>query len=456
MSSNLQNSIWPNAGGTLGQIKVQIPDGVNTPWPTGDALVHNFVFNEGKLVGFVDTKALIANSSKTTTFPYDYVNISLPSIAEGEMTYNHDQCTYFVLNGKVIKGDVPTNEELEIITKKYIGCSTLADIKAVDPNYLTNDIIDGVWTEGLGDLVDASVGEDDGMFSYSNLAEISSNLSSLTNGQGMFKGTQLGYFDIDLPNLDNGSQMFRGCENLSSFNSYLSKLTNGNHMFTYSSLESFSADLSKLTNGYYMFYQCPKLKSFSSNLSSLTNGTNMFHSCPLTSFNSDLSSLEDAWSMFYGCYLDTASVKNIADTINTGTGQTIEIGIGKQGLSTDDNTYLQQIRNKGWSVYGTCNGYPDGSQGSQDDPSGYYGTAASASLTSLDEIDETEMFAPKPYWAKPFNADEKRARYVDSEGNFYNILGGHYIYVDDPDTYGMFINEEDAAAQMRLTRIVNE
>lgn len=159
MSSNLQNSIWPNAGGTLGQNKVQIPDGVTTTWPTGDALVHNFVFNEGRLVGFVDTKALIANSSKSTIFPYDYVNISLPSIAEGEMTYNHDQCAYFILNGKVIKGDIPTDEDdvpsdddLEIITKKYIGCKTLDDIKAVDPNYLTNDIIDGVWSEGLADL----------------------------------------------------------------------------------------------------------------------------------------------------------------------------------------------------------------------------------------------------------------------------------------------------------------
>ena len=91
MSSNLQNSIWPNEGGTLGEIKVQIPDGVTTPWPTGDALVHNFVYHKGELVGLVDTKALIANDSKSTTFPYEYVNISLPSIAEGEMTYNYDQ-----------------------------------------------------------------------------------------------------------------------------------------------------------------------------------------------------------------------------------------------------------------------------------------------------------------------------------------------------------------------------
>ena len=153
MSSNLQNSIWPNAGGILGQIKVQIPTGAaDDPWPEGDALVHNFVYHKGKLVGLVDTKALIANSSETTTFPYDYVNISLPSIAEGEMTYNYDQCTYFVLNGKVIKGDVP----MDIITKKYTACKTVDDIKVVDPNYLTNDIVNGVWSEGLADLTNGN------------------------------------------------------------------------------------------------------------------------------------------------------------------------------------------------------------------------------------------------------------------------------------------------------------
>ena len=95
MSSNLQNSIWPNEGGTLGQIKVQIPDGITTPWPTGDALVHNFVYQNGKLVGFVDTKALILNESATTTFPYDYVDISLPSILEGTLTVNRgERCKY--------------------------------------------------------------------------------------------------------------------------------------------------------------------------------------------------------------------------------------------------------------------------------------------------------------------------------------------------------------------------
>ena len=383
MSTNLQNSIWPNEGGTLGQIKVQIPDGINTTWPTGDALVHNFVFNKGKLVGFVDTKALIANSSKTTTFPYEYVNISLPSIAEGEMTYNYDQCAYVVLNGEVIKGDVPTNDDLEEINFKYMGCKTIDDIKRVDPNYLTNDIVDGVWSESLADLEQG--------------------------GNGQWAGG-----------------MFHMCTNLTSF----------------------SSDLSSLTNGYGMFYGC-NLKTFNADLSSLTNGFSMFaYNSVFGEFMSDLSSLTNGSGMFDSCKLNTASIKNIADTINTVTNNpTLTLGIANYSPSEEETIYLTQIHNKGWSVY--VNGYSN----LFTPPSGYYGTAASASLTSLDETGESEMFAPKPYWAKPFNSDEQNGRYVDSEGNFYNILGAQFIYVDDPETYGMFINEEDAAAQMRLTRI---
>ena len=56
---NIDYTLYPNAGGILGQTKVQIPDGVTTQWPDGDALVNNFIYKDGKLSGFVDTKALI-------------------------------------------------------------------------------------------------------------------------------------------------------------------------------------------------------------------------------------------------------------------------------------------------------------------------------------------------------------------------------------------------------------
>ena len=96
MSSILNNSIWPNPNGNLGKNKIAIPDGVNVKWPEGDALIHNFVYKDGKLVGFVDTKALIVNDDKNTTIPYDCVEIELPNISEESMTINRgERLKYF-------------------------------------------------------------------------------------------------------------------------------------------------------------------------------------------------------------------------------------------------------------------------------------------------------------------------------------------------------------------------
>jgi hypothetical protein len=39
-------TLYPNLNGQLGQNKVQIPDGVTTFWPDGDALVENFVYTQ--------------------------------------------------------------------------------------------------------------------------------------------------------------------------------------------------------------------------------------------------------------------------------------------------------------------------------------------------------------------------------------------------------------------------
>ena len=451
MSTTLQNSIWPNSGGKLGEIKVAIPDGVTTTWPEGDALVGNFVYNQGKLVGFVDTKALILNDSATTTINYDFVDVTFDSIEEGTLTINRGpRSKYFTVRyGISVEGD--GEQGGTVITFKYKGCKTVDDIKAVDADYKNTDIVDGVWSEGLGDLENSQ-----NMFYHCyNLIAFSSDLSSLTNGQNMFGGcTNLTTFTSDLSSLTNGQNMFQFCENLTSFSSdssgspvNLSSLTNGQNMFYgCSKLTTFSSDLSSLTDGMYMFGGCNNLTTFTSDLSSLTNGYNMFYHCyNLTAFNADLSSLTDGMYMFEGCKLDTASVQNIADTINTVTrNPQIHIGIGQASSpSSEEETYFQQMRQKGWDVLVQTNG---GSTSC---------ATCCASLTTLDENGE-ETVTPKPYWAKPVPSDEEHAQYVDSEGNFYNILGGDYIYVHNPDEYGMFTSIYDAASNMRLTKIGEE
>lgn len=105
----------------------------------------------------------------------------------------------------------------------------------------------------------------------------------------------------------------------------------------------------------------------------------------------------------------------------------------------EENTYLTQIHNKGWQVY--VNGG---------------GNSNIFNPTSLIPIDGEQNLNPIPFWAKPVPSTQEEANYIDENGNYYNILGGQFIYVNDPDTYGMFINEEDAAMQMRLTKIEKE
>lgn len=92
----LQNKLWPNTDGNLGKIKVQIPAGtVDDPWPEGDALVGNFVYKSGKLVGFIDVAALIPNESGETNIPYDTIDTKFPGILKDSFIINAgERCKY--------------------------------------------------------------------------------------------------------------------------------------------------------------------------------------------------------------------------------------------------------------------------------------------------------------------------------------------------------------------------
>ena len=374
MSNILDNSIWPNSGGKLGEIKVQIPTGTaDDPWPTGDALVGNFVYDDGDLVGFVDTKALILNDGATTTIDYDYVRISLPNISEGELTINRgERSKYFnVRYGISVQGD---GEEGGVeIDFKYKGCKTYEDVKAKDANYW-EDVVDGVWSESLADLERGrSINYGMGLFTYG----------------GPYNGAIGGYDSI--------------------------------------------------------------LRTFKGNLSSLKDGDSMFmYAQDLERFESDLGSLINGSSMFMNCRLDTASVQNIAATINDVNSlenyttidgyyvsKYIAIDTMNYSLSDEEKVAFNEIVAKGWTV---------SIHWSQYTPSSV------ASTMTLDENGE-EVETPIPFYAKPIPSDEAHAKYVDAEGNFFNVFGGNHIFGDDLSTYGMFTCLEDAVANMRLTKI---
>lgn len=128
--TNIDYTLWPNTNGELGKIKVTIPTNAED-WPAGDALVGNFVYNNGKLAGFVDTKALILNESATTTFPYDYVDISLPSIQEGTLTVNRgERCKYLNIkfyNHEWLPGGFTELEYLESSGTQFIDTGIATD-----------------------------------------------------------------------------------------------------------------------------------------------------------------------------------------------------------------------------------------------------------------------------------------------------------------------------------------
>ena len=138
--------------------------------------------------------------------------------------------------------------------------------------------------------------------------------------------------------------------------------------------------------------------------------------------------------MFYGCSLDSASVKNISDTINTYSG-TIYIGIANSEPNEQEKAAFNQMVSKGWTVYVNGSRYIE-KPTDMNDPT---------------NIDGDETDTPIPFWAKPIPSDEQNAKYIDEQGNYYNILGAQFIYGDNLETYGMFTCEEDAAANMRLT-----
>lgn len=308
---------------------------------------------------------------------------------------------------------------------KYAGCTTVDSVKAKDANYLTNDIVNGVWGEHLPDLNDGT--------------------------KTFYKCTAMTAFNGDLSSLTNGQHMFRDCSNLASFNIPLGSLTYGRSMFyDCSNLTTFTSNLSSLTNGNYMFWYCTNLTSFTGDLSSLTIAYDMFYHCTnLTTFDSDLSSLTNGLNMFSGCKLNLNSLKKIADTIKNVTSltegesvtedirKTIHIGIANSTPSIEEQGHLNRIASKGWTV--GVNGIT-------------YSPTSTASIMTLDELGN-EVETPIPFYAKPIPSDEEYGDYVDAEGNYYIILGAQFIYGDDLSTYGMFTCEADAAANMRLTKI---
>lgn len=263
-------------------------------------------------------------------------------------------------------------------TPKYAGCKKVADIRNVDADYLTNDIInskfiDGGWRQHLPNLTTgtatfhacttiksfdadlSSLISGQTMFmSCSNLTSFNSHLCVMKRAESMFKDcTSLKKFNVELPKLNEAVGMFEGCTSLTNFDVELPMLMNGGNMFCKcSGLTSFSSDLSSLTFSSSMFSGCTSLTSFDVDLSSVVDGSSMFMLCTnLTSYKSNLSNLKCGWSMFYGCNLNAESLSYIANNINN---------LAEKGYDrTNDEHWRYDVNGETYNIYGDLRGSID-------------------------------------------------------------------------------------------------
>lgn len=140
------NSIWPNGLKVdseghvtfypLGTNKVDI---TTITWPDGDKLISPFVYQSDKLAGFIDTKALTISENTTIYLPYTHIEAEFSAIDKGQLQIHAPKA--------ITKKASWKDSEIEDIPEaqfKYKGCITVDDVTAVDANYKTTDIVDGV------------------------------------------------------------------------------------------------------------------------------------------------------------------------------------------------------------------------------------------------------------------------------------------------------------------------
>ena len=185
--SIIENSVWPNGLKKddegyavfypLGTNKIDI---TTVTWPDGDKLISPYVYQNNRLVGFCDTKAMTVSGNITTTMPYYHIEANFAAISEGKLTVNAPNATVKKFSWSVVDSGEGGSGGVEV-NFKYKGCKTVDDIREVDLYYRDNGVIDGVWVERLDDLENG----DHAFVGYGNVKDIVS-------------------FNVDLPNLISG------------------------------------------------------------------------------------------------------------------------------------------------------------------------------------------------------------------------------------------------------------
>lgn len=423
---NPPNSVWPNGLKRdeegyvifypLGTNKVDIS---TITWPEGDKLVSPFVYQNDKLVGFVDTKALTVSGSATTTMNYNHIEADFASISEGKLTVNAPNAAIKKFTWAVSTGG---DDSFDFVIINF----NTADEETINTVRTASKVVDNK----LYDANDSLIGTiDTSKIEVGGILEMESLESLKLDGL---------FCNMDI---NSGNPQPRNIV-LSEFNSDLSSLRDGTFMFSYCPLTTFSSNLHNLTNGNSMFESC-YLTTFSTNLHNLTNGEFMFNNCGLITFNSDLYNLTNGDSMFNYCQLDASSVKNIIDTINSISGRTpLGLGIGCDGTLEDANRFAQEvgdyadmesllatIRSKGWIVAAQYNGRPTTTYGLR--------KPSENTLPVFVKLEETEKYA----------------NYTSMDGSKKYRLRWFHETTGSTEGYTQFNSVEEAVAHFNIKPI---
>ena len=337
------------------------------------------------------------------------------------------------------------------------------------------------------------------------LQTFSSKLPKIKNALSMFDNCYaLVNFEItSLPQVLTTQYMLYGCEKLQKCTLEMPKVTNTQNMFECClSLQDVKLDMPSVVSAQSMFSQCGNLEQYVGDLSSIKDGRNMFYECGnLKRFRGRLDNLICATYMFTNTKLDVDSFMYIADSINDLAGKGLVYLDERNGRwfpvndDTEDQNYIGRItydiyefikygeyehkketeiipttRIGTITIYYDAEQYPDGSEGHAQileycqeicdkgwaialNSSSVSGFVPSTNQTS---IDGEETVTPVSYWFKPIESDEEHGTYVNANGEYFDIMGGRYIFGDDISTYGQFTSLEEAEQAMGLTKVVRE
>lgn len=359
MSTILQNSIWPNPDGNLGKNKTAIPDGVNVKWPEGDALIHNFVYKDGKLVGFVDTKALIVNDSKNTTIPYDCVNINLDNILEDTMTITQgERCKYLMTAyADVIEFLTPKLKELLGETKFELYFEKDAKKLIVHTDRIADDMI-----ASLENLLDEVLPQTIETEKYNHHIDISwrdinkyaecTTVAEMRAVNPDYKNdlTSDGGWVYPLPALSNAKDVFLGNTKLCFFDADYETPVVGNYSNPFWSY------------GAYWFKNCPNLKSFKMKKIRFKTIWETFYNCSsFSEFKADISECKAINNCFVNCILNKDSAIHICNNVGTPGSDVERLMLGIHIDHQNDEEVLAAIATaeaKGWQLTVRWNGTP--------------------------------------------------------------------------------------------------